>query len=660
MLGAVKTNSPRFRRGKAKPPFLVTSTIPALSMEDVNFPDEENRRIIQHSLKEGRLKHPRVCSESKSPGTFAVVVYAALVFVSLFACSGGPSGVGSTQSLAPVSDAEAEAWAGRTLAGLTLEEKVGQLVCPDITAGYLPDGDPRLARWEALAAEQGVGMFVLYGGTPRDVAHLLNRLQGKARLPLLIAADFEGGPGQQVVGASEFPANMAFAAAGSEDLMLRAARLGAVEGRAMGIHLTYTPVVDLAWRPENPAESVRSFGGDIDLLGKMVRAYVRGYHENGMLTSAKHFPGRGDVERMPGNPQWSWIDKPAQRVEAEEFAAFKMAVEAGVDYIMSEHIAVPSVAGGSELPASVEKKLATDWIREKLGFKGILTTDDLWYDHVVARFGAEEVALKAFEAGHDIILKPKDPGATIAALAAAVRSGRIEESRIGASARKLLTLKAKLGLHRNRFVDEARVGEFVGTPDHAALVQEIADRSLTLIKNDGALPLDEGRLSGSRTVHVSVLKTGGETGPPILAAKLAAALPGIRSFALRPDLGEAYYNRAWEAARQADLVIFSFFIQRDRMGEAAPLRPKDVAFVEKIAAAKPKAVVAMSYGNPHLVRGVPALGTFIVGYGEGGWFGNQTVYFDSFLKLLRGEIKPGGKLPVEISEEFGIGWGLGY
>jgi len=344
-------------------------------------------------------------------GSLLLVGAVAVILATMSACSdkGSGGGVG-----------EAAAWADKTLAGLSLEKKIGQIICADLAGGYIADDDPRMQQWVRLARDHGLGMFVFYGGTPRDVAHLLNRLQKEAVIPLLISADFEGGPGQQVTGASEYQANMAFAAAGSEDLMYRAASAGAVEGRAMGIHLTYTPVVDIAWRPENPAEGVRSFGGDLDLLGRMVRAYVRGYHENGMLTTAKHFPGRGDVEMMPGAPGWSWINKPAEAYEAQESAAFKMAVDAGVDFIMSEHIAVPSIAGGSELPASVEKKLATDWIRGKLGFKGILTTDDLWYDNVVKRFGAEEVAIRAFEAGHDIILKPKDPAAVIAAKPGAV------------------------------------------------------------------------------------------------------------------------------------------------------------------------------------------------------------------------------------------------
>lgn len=559
---------------------------------------------------------------------------------------------------------DAAAWVTKTMAGLTLEKKIAQLVTADVAGGYIPDDDPRLARWTSLARDHGLGMFVFYGGTPRDVARLLNRLQKAAAVPLLVSADFEGGPGQQVTGASEFPANMAFAAAGDDDLMFRAASAAAVEGRAMGVHLTYTPVCDISWDPDNPAESVRSFGGDLDRLGRMVRAYVRGYHEHGMLTSAKHFPGRGDVANMPDNPGWAWIDKPAADVEAQEFRAFKLGIDAGVDFVMTEHIAVPSVTDGSRLPASVEPKLVTGWLKGRLGFTGIVTSDDLWYDHVAARFGAEEVAVKAFEAGHDIILKPKDPVAAIAALAAAVRGGRIPEARVDESVRKLLTLKARLGLHVHRYVDEARVDEFVGTVAHQALVQEVADKSLTMLKNDGAVPLGPQvaaiapQAGPRKLVNISVQKVDGDPMPAALAAKLAAAFPGTPSYALRPDLDPAYDKTVWKAVVEADVVVLSLFVPRNRMGDAAPFREADLAFLKKVIAAKPGAVVAMSYGNPQLIRKIPDVAAFLVGYGERGWFGNQAVYFDSFIKALKGELRPSGKLPVRVDDRYPIGAGL--
>ena len=606
---------------------------------------------------------PRLVRLSCFAPSAPLLAIAALFTLLMAACEEGsrPS-AGSDDvpaaSLLPTPTPEMEAWVEETLGGLSLEGKVGQLVCSDIYGQYRPEDDADLQRWIRLARDHGLGMFVLYGGTPRDVAHLLNRLQREAKVPILMAADFEGGPGQQVVGASEFPANMAFAAAGSQELMYRAAAAAAVEGRAMGIHLTYTPVVDVSTQPLNPAQSVRSFGGDLDLLGTMVRSYVRGFHENGMLTTAKHFPGRGDIEVMPDNAPWTWINKPAEAVEAEDLRAFKEAIDAGVDFVMSEHIAVPSVTEGSELPASVEGKLASGWLRDRLGFQGILTSDDLWYEHVVARFGAEEVAVRAFEAGHDIILKPQDPVATIEALAEAVRSGRIPEERIDQAARKLLTLKARLGLHRNRFVQEDRLAEVVGTPAHLALVQEVADRSLTHLKNDGLLPVAPEAVE--RVVNISVQKAQTDPSPTALEAALSTAFPGTRSFTLRPGSGAPVYGPARAAAAEADLVILSLFVQRDRNGETTPIRASDLEFIQRILAMKPGRVVAMAYGNPHLIRKIPGVSAFLVGYGEGGWYGNQQVYFDSFVRALTGELNPSGRLPVFVSDEYPMGGGLGY
>ena len=557
----------------------------------------------------------------------------------------------------PLSPAdEAARWVETTLSGLTLEQKIGQMLCVDIAGGYIAEGDPRLGVWTRLARELGVGGFVVYGGTPLDAARLLNRLQKEAALPLLISSDFEGGPGQQIAGATEFPADMALSAAGSEALAAEVGTIGAIEGRAMGIHLTYSPVADVSVDPENPAESVRTFGGDMDLLGRMIGAYVRGYREHGMLTTAKHFPGRGDVDRMPGRPGFTLIAKPAADVEAQEFRAFRHAIDAGVSFVMSEHIAVPSVTEGSDLPASVEKKLATGWLRERLGFKGILTTDDLWYDQVVARFGAEEVAVKAVLAGHDVVLKPKDPFAAAKRLAEAVRSGEIEEARIDASVRKILACKAGLGLHRDRFVDESRVSALVGTPAHLAVARKVADLSLTLLRNDGVVPVPGDRLK--RVVNISVQKLALDPAPAVLAGKLAAALPGTRSFALVPNLDPSAYDEVLDAATKADLVILSLFVQRDRLGDPAPLRERDLDLIRKVVRARPGAVLAMSYGNPYLVRKLEDVPAFAVGYGEGGWFGNQTVYFETFISWLKGGLTPSGRLPVRVSDRYPLGAGL--
>ncbi|MDP2914859.1 MAG: glycoside hydrolase family 3 N-terminal domain-containing protein [Candidatus Aminicenantes bacterium] len=577
----------------------------------------------------------------------------------LAACSTGPAADPASPAGAPrtVSLAEAEAWAQKTLGTLSLERKIGQMICAEMRGEFIAEDDPRYQSWLSLARDHGVGAFVLYGGTPQDTAALLNRLQKAADLPLLISSDFEGGPGQQIVGATEFPANMALSAIGSEDLAYQVGKAGAAEGRAVGIHITYSPVVDIQTRPDNPVLGVRSFGADMDLLGRMAGAYIRGYQENGMLATAKHYPGRGEVELIAGT-EYTINRKPADRVEAEDFLAFKKAIDAGVAYIMSEHIAIPSVTEGSDLPASVEKRLATDWLRGRLGFQGILTTDDMWYEKVVQRFGAVEACVLAVEAGHDAVLKPADPVATIRGLVEAVKSGRIPEARIDSSVKKILTWKARLDLPRNRFVDESHVASVVGRQSHKALLQKIADESLTLVKNDGFFPSTADKLGS--IVHVTIQRREVDPVPALVDAKIKAAFPKTRTFFLGPTTAKERYAEAVKAAQAADTVVISLFHPRTAYKDNGPLKPADLEFLNRIIAAKPKTTIAVAYGNPYLAAGLKNAAAFAVGYGEGGFFGNQIVYADSFIRLLKGEIKPAGKLPVNVSVDFPVGTGVRY
>ncbi len=552
---------------------------------------------------------------------------------------------------------EAEEWANETLKTLSIEQKVGQMICEQMRGEYIAEDSPKFQYWVQLVRDYGVGGFVLYGGTPHDTANLLNRLQKETQIPLLIAADFEGGPGQQIQGASEFPANMALAAIGSEELAYQVGKVGALEGRAVGIHLTYSPVVDIQTIPENPVLSVRSFGGDLELLGKLAGAYIKGYQENGMLATAKHFPGRGDVELIPGT-EFTIINKSASRVEAEDFFAFKKAIEAGVTFIMSEHIAVPSVTEGSDLPASVEKKLASYWLREKLGFKGILTSDDMWYEKVTKRFGAVKACVMAIQAGHDVILKPANAVDTIKGLINSVRSGEIAEGRIDQSVKRILYWKARLNLHRNRFVDPERISSMVGIQEHQEFVHEIAESSLTLLINKGFFPTDSAKIG--KVVNISIQKKKTDQAAVMVSSKLANAFLGVKNFLLESDTSFDTYKKALDAAKGADTVIISLFNQRNAYKDNGPLQERDFTFVQKIIKVKPQSTVIMSYGNPYLAESLKKATAFVVGYGEGGFYGNQVVYADAFIKLLKGEISPQGKLPVKVSEAFPIGSGIVY
>jgi len=327
---------------------------------------------------------------------------------------------------------------------------------------------------------------------------------------------------------------------------------------------------------------------------------------------------------------------------------------------MSEHIAIPSVTDGSDLPASVEKKLASDWLRDRLGFEGILTTDDMWYEKVTERFGPVRACIMAVQAGHDAVLKPADAAAVIEGLTAAIEAGEIPEERIDRSVRRILYWKARLNLHRNRFVDLEKIPSVVRCPEHLDLLNTIADSSLTLLVNRGFFPVEDARFE--KIIHVSVQKKPADPNPGVVASRLDEALAdGIDHFMLGvEDEDPETKSRALAAAAAADLVILSLFNQRTTYVDNGPLPQDDLDFLLQLIEKKPEATVVMSYGNPYLVESLKTAAAFAVGYGEGGFYGNQTVYADSFIRLLLNRLSPRGRLPVRVSDEFPMGAGITY
>jgi beta-N-acetylhexosaminidase len=338
---------------------------------------------------------------------------------------------------------------------------------------------------------------------------------------------------------------------------------------------------------------------------------------------------------------------------------FQYAVDAGVAFIMTEHIAAPAVTNGSPLPASVEPLLVKGVIRDRLGFKGIITSDDLWYPQVVNRFGAEEVAVKALEAGHDVILKPADPIATIKAISEAVRSGRIPEEQIDHSVRKLLIQKAALGLHKDKFVDIDAVSLKVGTPQNIEMVKRVADRSMTVLRNDGVLPVKIG--AETKITHITIQKFDAQT-PVVseLSRVFASSFNNVRTYNFKPFTSREYYDLAKSAATTSDIVVVSFLVPFTRNVDATPIRDQDLEMLNSILSTAKAKVIVMSYGNPHIIKKMESAPAFVTGFAEGDWAGNQIVYFDSFVRLLKGEYKPAGRLPIDLNEKYKIGFGLSY
>ena len=337
------------------------------------------------------------------------------------------------------------------LATLTVRQKIGQLVFPWLLGDYAAlDGEGLDTLYMAIDS-LGIGGLIVSVGSPLDVAAKLNALQRRSPLPLLVAADLEYGAGMRFQGATAFPRPMAIGATGRELDAYEVGRITALEARAIGVQVTFSPVADVNNNPLNPIINTRSFGEDPQAVARLVTAYVRGAQEHGLFAVAKHFPGHGDVSvdshiTIPVAPG-CW-----DRLDTLEMVPFRAAIAAGVTGIMTAHVALPCLTPSDTVPATLSREVTEGLLRDSLAFHGFIVTDALVMGAIVQQFGAGESAVRAFLAGSDLLLMPADLHAAVDAMEAAVTSGRISQARLDQSVRRILSLKLRAGLFARRTV----------------------------------------------------------------------------------------------------------------------------------------------------------------------------------------------------------------
>jgi beta-N-acetylhexosaminidase len=391
-------------------------------------------------------------------------------------------------------------WAARTLNTLSLEEKVGQMLQVRYYADYesFESAEYQQVRDQILKYHIGSLVFGMHfnslgpiRSTAIAVAKVANQLQRDSKLPLLLAADVERGVASRLKNVPAFPWPMAWGAVGNPATVRRIGVITASEASAVGIQWAMAPVADINSNPANPVINDRSFGEDPEQVSRLVAAYIRGAQENGLLVTAKHFPGHGDssIDSHRGIPS---IEDDREHLDKVELAPFRKAIEAGVDSIMLAHARVPAIDSDPNKIATTSSKIVDGLLKDQLGFKGVVVTDALEMKGITSLYDPQKgsptalAALDAVKAGCDVIMIPTDLDGAFHAILGAVKSGEISESRIDESVRKILRMKARVGLDKNRFVDLDHVQERVSRPDDMALPnlsQTKQSRSFAIVEN---------------------------------------------------------------------------------------------------------------------------------------------------------------------------------
>ncbi len=542
-------------------------------------------------------------------------------------------------------------WARKTLARMTLEEKIGQMIACRYMGRFVSSDSDYLKDLVGLIKRQKIGALIIFSGEVYETAHLTNFLQQQAQIPLLIAADFEWGAAMRINGTTLFPPFMALGAIGSEDLAYQMGRVTAVEARAMGIHMTYAPVVDVNINPDNPIINIRSLGENSEAVSQLAAAFIRGCQENGLIATAKHFPGNGDTD-LDSHILLPTITGDRERLEKVELYPFARAIQAGVEAIMTAHLSVPALDPTPNLPATLSYPILTELLKEKMGFKGLIVTDALDMGGITRSFSHREAAVRAVQAGVDMLLLPPEPAEAIDALVQAVSSGKVPESRIDASAAKILELKARLGLHRNNLVEVSQLPHRVATKEHLELAALAFEKSVTLVKNEAdVLPLTPEKLQKKMAVFSLSSDADDYYAGRVFVREVEKRRPGLLSAYADAFTGQEYVHRARDEAKDAETVVLALFSSLRTAKGSVDLVPQHIELVKEFATG-PARVIVISFGSPYFLRHFPEIDAYVCLYR------NTAQAQETAAKALFGEIEVNGRLPVSIPGLFPVGHGI--
>jgi beta-N-acetylhexosaminidase len=540
-------------------------------------------------------------------------------------------------------------WVAKTMKRLSLRDKVAQLVHIRVAGRFINRESSQFQDLADAVRRNHIGGVILFAGNVYESALLLNELQKMSDLPLFVEADFERGASFRITDTTSFPWTMAIGATGSEELSYQEGTVTAREARALGVHWIFAPVMDVNNNPDNPVINIRSYGEDPQLVARLGAAFIRGSRDHGVLTTAKHFPGHGDTA-TDSHIGLAVIPSDQSRLDAVEMVPFQSAIAAGVDSIMTAHIAVPQVTGEPDIPATLSSRVLTDLLRGTLRFQGLIVTDAMEMGGITARYWTGLASIRALQAGADLLLLPQDTDVAINEVVRAVERGDISQARIDESVARVLTLKTRLGLHHERTVPIDRIADAIAAPDSQKLAIEIADRSITLLKDDAHLlpinPLNPPKLFSL------VLSSEAETNPgAVFQSELRRRFSTARTEAADPRIPEDLAARIARGAAEADIVICATLVRLTSGSGSIALPDSQRVLLERIVATG-KPIIWIALGNPYLLKLYPQISSYLCAFSYSD--GSQA----AAAKALSGEIAVAGKTPVSIPGYFKVGDGM--
>ena len=511
----------------------------------------------------------------------------------------------------PINLSSKNDWAVKTLDKLTLREKIAQMMVVSINLNFFNLESKQWTDLQNYIKSDGIGVLHIWFGDVGTSLILLNEMQKNSKVPILIDADIESGLGRRFDGAVTLPPMMAIAATGDASYAYEAGRISAEESRAVGIHFNLSPVVDVNNNPKNPIINTRSFGENPDSVSRYSIEYIKGLQNNGMLATAKHFPGHGDTE-TDSHSSLAQIPSDSTRLWNVELKPFKKVIDAGVDAVMVAHVNAPDFQDHAENPATLSKFWIQDILKTKLGFDGVVITDAMRMGGIVKNYSDKYALFETINAGSDIIIQNMDLKRSIDHIEKAVLSGIISENRINRSALKVLKMKEKLGLHNNRMISMKDTYTQIGKQKNFKSAAEIAQKSITLVVDKNKLLPLQPEVDEVLYI-IDLYDRENNHAESDLTKQLKRAGRKVISFQIDKSDSLLVADYILDQIPKDALVLLNAF--------ANPVEHKDEIFLPKVEAIfinklikKSNRMIVTSFGSPYLIQDFKNVPVYICAY----------------------------------------------
>ena len=522
-----------------------------------------------------------------------------------------------------------EIWVDSIYNSLSTDQKIGQLFTIWVAT---KQGADKMKEVSSIIKKNHLGGLIFSLGNIKDQAKYTNEFQSISKVPLLIGMDAEWGIGMRLDDAFSFPYNMTLGAVNDESLIYNVGKRIGVHAKRIGVHINFAPVTDINTNPNNPIIGSRSFGEDKLSVTNKSLSYLKGMQSEGIMGSAKHFPGHGDTS-TDSHKTLPTINFSAKRINEVELFPYKKLIDNNLSSVMVAHMEVPSLEKEPKMPSTLSKNIISKLLKKKLKFEGLVITDAMDMKGVVDFNKNQSADVSALLAGNDILLMPDDLDESTKSIKNAINNGIITEKRLKYSVKKILMAKYKAGLHVNNEVNLNNIVEDMNSDVDKLLFEEITEKSITLIKNDNdILPLKD------ISSKIAFLELGGSNSDEFFK---------MLNHYTKVDKIE-YDSEILRKIEPYNIVIVGFHKSNKSPFDPYKFSKSDKEILELIS--KNKKVILNVFAKPYALMDIDMtdISSIIVSYQNNSTAQNKSA------QIIFGALPAVGKLPVSINNKYPV------